>query len=117
MTDYPDDADGDALRHLAAKGIDLSQPRRIEFFCWAANNLRAQEISARLTALGFKCNISEDDEATDDTRFSVYAERVMVPSHHEIVGVQNELNILLEEFDTQCDGWAALIDPSETKSG
>jgi len=116
MTDYPNDADGDVLRSLAAKGVDLTQPRRLEFYCYAATVLIAQKIAKKLTDLGFKCDIFEDEEVTDDTRISVYAERVMVPSYQAVTRVQDELNILLKEFGTHCDGWATLVDPSERKS-
>jgi hypothetical protein len=118
MTDYPNDADGDVFRSLAAKGVDLTQPRLLEFYCYAATVLIAQKISEKLTALGFKCDIFEDDqeETPDDARISVYAERVMVPSYQAVTRVQDELNILLKEFDTYCDGWATTVDPSERKS-
>lgn len=114
MIDYPNDADGDVLRGLAAEGVDLTQPRLLEFYCYAASSAIAEDICARLTALGFKCHIFEDDEqeAPDDTRLSVYAERVMVPSYDAVIRVQNELNAVLSEFDTCCDGWGTLFDPS-----
>mgnify|MGYP001401247542 CR=1 FL=1 len=115
MNDYPNDADGDVLRSLAAKGVDLTQPRLLEFYCYAATVEVARKISGQLTALGYKCDIFEDDheEIPDDARISVYAGRVMVPSYEAVTRVQDELNVLLTEFDTYCDGWAALIDPSE----
>lgn len=117
MTDYPNDADGDVLRSLAAKGVDLTQPRLIEFYCYAATSLIAEKISEKLTALGFKCDIFEDDDegATDDTRISVYAGRVMVPSYQGVTQVQNELNILLKEYETYCDGWATLVDAPKSE--
>lgn len=117
MVDYPNDADGDVLRSLAEKGVDLTRPRLLEFYCYASSTAIAQEISARLTALGFKCDIFEDDheEIPDDARISVYAERVMIPSYEAVTQVQSELNILLKDYDTYCDGWATLVDPSESK--
>jgi hypothetical protein len=31
MKDYPDDADGDALRRVAADGSDMSKPMEVDF--------------------------------------------------------------------------------------
>ena len=36
-TDYPNDADGDVLRRVAAGGADMSKPMDIDFFIVASD--------------------------------------------------------------------------------
>ena len=117
MKQFPDDSDGDVLRSLQAKGVDLEKSRLIEFYCYAKNRSVAGEIVRRLDPLGFRSDITENEDATDpDKRISVYSGRQMIPSYDEIITIQAELDAILSEFGTHCDGWGTLVDPDELKS-
>jgi regulator of RNase E activity RraB len=105
---------GDVLRGLQHKGVDLEKLRKIEFYCYAKNKSVAHEIVDRLNPLGFNSDIHEHNEETDQNeRFSVYSACQMIPSYEEIVRIQADLNAILAEFDTRCDGWGTLVDPEE----
>jgi hypothetical protein len=103
--DFPSDDDGDALRKLHEKGIDLTQPRLIEFTCWATDRASAEQIAARLETLGYACDVFEDDDTV-----SVYAGRQMVPSYDALVTAQRDLDAVLREYGTHCDGWGTVVD-------
>lgn len=112
--DFPDDADGNLLRHLAARGFDLTRQREIEFYCFAADDAVAARIATVLSQLGYACEVTDDPEAEDPaTQFSVYARIQMIPRYDDLVERQRALNEVLEEFDTNCDGWATSIHPTE----
>jgi hypothetical protein len=111
MNDFPNDDDGDVLRGLQNKGIDLSLPRQIEYYCYAKNESIAKEIAEEIKYLGYQCDVFYDDEAqSDEKAYSVYFARTMIPSYSEIVKSQNELSLALSSFDTRCDGWGTLVD-------
>ncbi len=112
MKDFPNDDDGDVLRGLLAKGVDLTLPRKIEFYCYAENEGFALNIAKQLDSLGYKSEVFDDDEApSEDRRFSVYSTLDMVPSYEEVVKTQRKLNSILSNFNTRCDGWGTLVDP------
>ena len=112
MKDFPNDDDGDVLRGLRAKGIDLTKSRNIEFYCYAENEVIALNIAKQLDGLGYKSDVFNDDEApSEDRRYSVYSALEMVPSYEEIVKTQKKLNSILSKFNTRCDGWGTLVDP------
>lgn len=113
MKEFPDDDDGDVLRGLQEKGVDLSQPREIEFYCYAENESKAIEIAGCLNEVGFKSEVFYDDEApTQEKCYSVYSAQVMIPSYDDIVKAQSALNLVLSSFNTRCDGWGTLVDPN-----
>lgn len=118
MTTFPDDDDGDVLRSLQKKGVDLSQPRGIDFYCWARDQATAEQIAALLDSRGFKSDVSDSDESEPaDQRYSVYAAKWMVPDYEDLLRIQAELNVLLFRFGTCCDGWGTLVDPAEVAGG
>lgn len=111
MNDFPNDDDGDVLRSLQSKGVDLSLPRQIEYYCYAENESVAMKISEMIGGLGYKCDVFYDDEADSENKaYSVYCARNMIPSYYEIVKAQDELNGVLSSFNTRCDGWATMTD-------
>ena len=115
MNSFPNDDDGDALRKLQAQGVDLKKPRVMEFSCDAADMSVAQRIAARLNLLNFSCRIQEASAASSYPKPSVYIRRRMVPSYEAIVSMQRELDDLLAEFETHCDGWGTLVHPAESR--
>ena len=111
---FPNDADGDVLRSLVERGVDLTKPRIIDFYCYARDELTAQSIVDDLTQLGYACRISLDEETEEpEERQSVYASRSIVPSYKTVIEIQSELDLLLRRYETVCDGWGTLVDPSD----
>ncbi len=106
---FPLDDDGMVLKSMMDRGVDLSQPRNLEFYCYAPNRLVAVDIADKVCPEGFKTEIFEDlEEESENKRVSVYFLHRMVPDYHEIVRIQNDLTKKLAKFDTYCDGWGTL---------
>ncbi len=117
MTNFPNDADGDVLRSLASKGVDLSKPRKIEFYCYAADYQTALKIVEEVSELGFTPDIFDDREGSDKSkRFSVYSAKTIIPSYDNIIEEQRVLNELLEKYQTECDGWGTMSNGTEKGS-
>ena len=58
-----------------------------------------------------------DEPEPADQRYSVYASKWMVPDYEDLLRIQSELNGLLAQFGTCCDGWGTLVDPAEVAGG
>lgn len=115
--EFPDDDDGDVLRGLYKKGVNLRRSRSIDFYCYVRSRAVAGEVVKRVERTGFKCDIHDDPDApTAAKRLSVYCSRRMVPTYSGIVQQQRRLNLLLKRFGTRCDGWGTLVDPLELRS-
>jgi regulator of RNase E activity RraB len=99
---YPDDADGDALRKVEAAGADMSQPMVIEFSIEAPDPESARRIAERVSEHGFDPTIHESD---DDDSVSVYCARTMLATYEGVVAEQARLTELSAAFGGTCDGW------------
>lgn len=102
---FPNDDDGEVLYRLAAKGIDLSEKRKIEFYCYAQDENTARQIVADLASYGYKSSVFVDDDKGVSESISVYASISMLPKYELIVVEQRRLNVILEAYNTRCDGW------------
>jgi regulator of RNase E activity RraB len=111
IKNFPNDDDGDVLKGLQAKGVDLSQPRKIEYYCYAENEPVAVKIASKIEDFGYHCDVFHDENASSrDKAYSVYCARVMVPSYDAIIRAQAELNSALSSFNTSCDGWGTPVE-------
>jgi Regulator of ribonuclease activity B len=102
---FPEDDDGEVLYRLASKGIDLNIKRRIEFYCYAENENTAVLIVEDLSSYGYDSSIFVDDSGGGSSRISVYSSITMRPKYELIVLEQKRLDLLLEPYNTNCDGW------------
>ena len=109
---YPNDADGDALRNLAAAGCDMSQPAEIEFHVAAEKEEVANRVAAAATQLGYRVEIAFDDEPGEPGEetlppWTCYCARSMVPAYDAIIGAQAELNRIAQPLGAYVDGWGS----------
>ncbi|WP_430428976.1 ribonuclease E inhibitor RraB [Parasphingorhabdus sp.] len=110
---FPDDDDGRVLKGLFERGVDLQKPRLIEFYCYCKEH-HVKKIADKFEEAGLSPEIFEDKESEDTaTRYSIYGSKKMVPQYDKIIGIQIQLNEVLKEFETKCDGWGTLSTPSE----
>jgi hypothetical protein len=58
--DYPHDADGDALRRLAADGSDMSKPMEIDFAVAVPNEAVGSAIAEQARARGYEVEVVLD---------------------------------------------------------
>lgn len=100
--DYPDDADGDALRSIAASGSDMSRPMVIDFAIDASSKSIAQACLAAIEEAGFEGSLYHDEE---DQRWSVYVPIPMIAEYDVIIRTQKILGELVTEHGGTPDGW------------
>ena len=102
---FPNDDDGEVLYQLAAKGIDLTAKREIEFYCYAEDKNAAQRIAEDLSSYGYNSHVFIDDDDHSSRRVSVYSAITMLPTYELIVLEQQRLNLILKPHKAVCDGW------------
>lgn len=105
--DYPDDADGDALRRVAATGVDMSRPMEIEFIVAVPGRVTGEAIARLVARAGFRPELIHDEE---DDAWDCYCRTTMLPTYGQITAAQRRLDGLIRPFGCYCDGWGTLID-------
>ena len=100
--DYPNDADGDALRRLAADGADMDAPMEIDFFVAAPNELAAEEIADAAEQADFDTEIHQDDESG---AWTVICTAEMLATYETILAAQKRLDQLAVPYEGFADGW------------
>jgi len=98
---FPKDADGDALRNLAAR-CDITKPMAIEFTVVVPDKCAAEAVASRVLQRGYMPSIEWDDE-TDE--WSCSCAKRMLPTYAAIVAAQQELDELSRDIDGYSDGW------------
>jgi regulator of RNase E activity RraB len=109
---YPNDADGDALRSLAEAGCDMSRPAEIDFQVAAEDEAAARQVAASAARLGYKTEVVFDDEPPQPGEdplppWTCYCVKAMVPTYDAIVAAQAELNRIAEPLGAYVDGWGS----------
>jgi Regulator of ribonuclease activity B len=101
---YPDDANGDALRRMKETGDDLSRPRDIEFTVVFPNENGAKLFANHFSVLGCKTSV-EFAKTVQDFPWDVIVVKHMVPSHEEIGAFEDSLQSVADTFGGRNDGW------------
>lgn len=109
---FPNDPDGEVLFRLSETGIDMSAPRKLEFYCYVSDLAQANEVAMKTKALGFIPDVYEDEITS---KISVYMAKIMVPTYQEVMKTQKILNSLLKAYGTVCDGWGTLSEGTESQ--
>ena len=107
---YPDDADGQALQGVAAEGSDMTKPMAIDFHVAAPDEAAAQQVAAKAAELGYQPEIFFDDEEEDlDGEpllpWTVECTKTMVPEYDAIIAAQKELDEIARPLGAFADGW------------
>src|SRR5687768_7082471 len=110
--DYPNDADGDALRRLAAEGCDMSRPMEIEFEVAAEKEDAARRVAEAAARLGYRVEIVFDDEPCEPDEeplppWTCCCARFMVPTYDGVIAAQAELNRIAQPLGAYVDGWGS----------
>jgi hypothetical protein len=113
---YPNDANGDALRRMEARGDDLTRPRDIDFSVAFADARSAERFAAHFRALGHAVSV-EPSETNRDFPWDVVVVQHMAPSHDGITSFENALQSIANAWGGHNDGWGCFSEPSSPKSG
>lgn len=116
--ELPDDSDGQALKILARKGVDMRCPIMFEFAIHVddekdsklvVEKLRAANLADSIEVIYDEGELEQDEEMTEANRqfwpsWTVYVCRRMVPNYTGVIQFQNTLtNICLGAGKP--DGW------------
>jgi regulator of RNase E activity RraB len=105
--DYPNDADGEALRMVAEDGADMSRPMVVDFMVVATSESAANSIGNVARALGYETKVVRDtdlDENPEDT-WTVYCTKTMLLTYESVIAAQDELDAACAPYDGYSDGW------------
>ena len=99
---YPYDADGGALRRIAADGSDMSRPMVIDFHVSATDQAAAAAIARAAGKLGYQTKVYRHD---DDSAWTCECSKEMIATHEAVTGAQDELDALSRPHGGHSDGW------------
>jgi hypothetical protein len=109
MSDFPADADGDALKRLVASGSDLARPMDVDIDIAAPSEEVAIEIANLAGAAGYRTDVYLDDEIEDVEEaaepWTCQCSRVMLLTYASILECQDELNAIAKPRGGYVDGW------------
>ena len=102
VTDWPDDADGDALRRIRNDGVDLSVEHlvdfQIDFDSWPPDEAALDLLRERYSVVEV-CPPEEGDDGYVEVSLE------MILGYDEVVGMQQTLSSLLAPYGGRCDAW------------
>jgi hypothetical protein len=113
MTQFPDDENGDALRHMAEHGVDLSAEHKVEFEHVFSDEASARSFAEAVSALVLETAV-RGPEDEDDDEWEVLCRLRLVPSYTAICEIEQRLDEKAGEFDGYSDGWGLLSKPDGT---
>ncbi len=100
--EYPDDADGDALRRVASDGSDMSRPMAIDFAVAVPDETSGLRMAAAAGSAGYATSVWQDDESGD---WTCDCTKTMAATYDAVVASQDELDKLAKPFGGHADGW------------
>ncbi len=111
---YPNDDDGRAITSIAATGMDLSKPTKIEFAIASPDKSASEAMKMILAKGGYDSEVyydegepdfQEGEESGFGPSWTVYVMLNLVPSYENVVQVQKKLGDLVEKLGGKVDGW------------
>jgi hypothetical protein len=110
MPQYPDDQNGDVLRDMAARGIDLVSPRMIDFEHCFPDERAARAFVAAVQGTVREANLLHPDP-DEDRGWEVQCRDSMVPTHGAITATERRLGDLAKQLGGYADGWGTSSNP------
>jgi hypothetical protein len=101
VMEYPDDADGHALRRVATHS-DMSLPMSIDFMVDVPNEAAGNVVARAATARGYSASVECDDASE---RWTCYCVKRMLAAYDGVIAVQAELDELSAPVGGRSDGW------------
>ncbi len=80
---YPNDADGDALRRVKSMGCDMTKPLEIDFFVEVPDREAGEMLTELASRQGYRSDLEHDEE---DDAWTCYCTKLMVPTYANVVG-------------------------------
>jgi hypothetical protein len=103
MVDFPDDADGKALRQVAERA-DLARPMDVDFVIRVPDEAAAEAVAQAAEAAGYASDARPDDD--DESRWCCYCTRLSFTlSYDSLKAAEHELTTLAAPFGGRLGGW------------
>jgi hypothetical protein len=109
-TQYPNDADGEALRRLEEEGNDMNAPMVVEFPVVVRNEADAERVAILLEERGLEAEIWQTD--VEDC-WDVVCSVEMIPTYDKIVKMQHDLTEWCKPHGGVCDSWGSFGNTDE----
>jgi hypothetical protein len=107
MSEFPDDENGDVLRAMAARGIDLMSPRLVDFEHCFPDEAAARGFFEAVAETVFAAELLAP-EPEDERGWEVQCRERMIPSHAAITQTEQRLADVAAQFGGHADGWGFL---------
>lgn len=104
LPELPKDADGDALRRLAATGSDLAGEMEIDFAVLVPDRDTGEQFASEARRLGFTTKVSFYIETNS---YTCYCTCTMMPAYERIIATQELLGEAGAPFGAAPDGWGS----------
>jgi len=101
---FPDDENGNILWKLGQNGDNLQKAREVDFSVIFPTEEAAINFAVLLLRNEQKVSFAPYEEH-DELPWQVQAHPVMVPTHENITGYENQLAQEAEQFGGRNDGW------------
>jgi regulator of RNase E activity RraB len=99
---FPNDADGDALRRVAADGNDLTQPMAFDLTVVVPDEASATSVAEVARLAGYETTIELDEEYDESL---CVCTKLMLATYDNVVRAQEELQELVAPYGGEVDGW------------
>ncbi|MHC1683390.1 MAG: ribonuclease E inhibitor RraB [Clostridiaceae bacterium] len=103
--EFPNDADGDALRRLFDDGIDFSKPHNVDFFVVVPDLENGEKIKQLIEQDGFDCSLEVNEEMEE---WTCYCSKKMKLDYEKLILTQEFLNKVSKPYNGFSDGWGIL---------
>jgi hypothetical protein len=101
MSDYPNDADGDALRRVATDS-DMSRPMAIDFMVAVPDEQSGRAVAEAAQARGYATSVKRDEPSGG---WTCYCTKSMLATHAGVLDAQAELDRVAQPHGGHSDGW------------
>jgi len=105
MAEYPNDADGDALRRIAGDGSDMSKPMLIDFQVAMPDQVSAEKLAKTAEELGYRSAVYESPECS--LPWTTECSSRMLATYETVMAAQEELAKLSHPYGGHPDGWGS----------
>lgn len=100
--DYPNDADGDAIRRVASDGNNMDQPMSVDFPVVLPDEVSAQRFAELAKPHGYESRLYKDEEAEG---WDIICVKEMILTYDAVIAVQDKMNVLSKPPGGYSDGW------------